>query len=50
MAGDKIPSVGALDKPEDLNSLLRADRGDDCTSCRLIGTASRCFASSAIAC
>ncbi|KAH6690510.1 hypothetical protein F5X68DRAFT_259930 [Plectosphaerella plurivora] len=37
MAGDKVPSLGALDKPEDLNSLLRADRGDDCTSCRLIG-------------
>lgn len=37
MAGDKLPSVGSLDKPEDLQGLLRADRGDDCTSCRLVG-------------
>ncbi|EEY14154.1 conserved hypothetical protein [Verticillium alfalfae VaMs.102] len=36
MAGD-VPSLGSLDKPENLNDLLRADRGDDCTSCRVIG-------------
>ncbi|KAM0333020.1 hypothetical protein ACHAQA_001677 [Verticillium albo-atrum] len=37
MAGDSVPSLGSLDKPENLNDLLRADRGDDCTSCRVIG-------------
>lgn len=35
--GDKIPTVGTLDKPENLDTLLREDRGDDCTSCRVIG-------------
>ncbi|KAK1589678.1 uncharacterized protein LY79DRAFT_556675 [Colletotrichum navitas] len=35
--GDKIPSVGTLDKPENLDQLLREDRGDDCTSCRVVG-------------
>ncbi|OLN82209.1 hypothetical protein CCHL11_09906 [Colletotrichum chlorophyti] len=35
--GDKIPTVGTLDKPENLDDLLRQDRGDDCTSCRLVG-------------
>lgn len=37
MAGD-VPSLSSLDKPENLNDLLRADRGDDCTSCRVIGS------------
>ncbi|KAL0942214.1 uncharacterized protein CTRU02_200100 [Colletotrichum truncatum] len=36
--GDKMPSVGSLDKPENLDTLLREDRGDDCTSCRVIGS------------
>ncbi|KAI3546119.1 hypothetical protein CPAR01_03665 [Colletotrichum paranaense] len=35
--GDKMPTVGTLDKPENLDQLLREDRGDDCTSCRVIG-------------
>lgn len=35
--GDKMPTVGTLDKPESLDQLLREDRGDDCTSCRVIG-------------
>ena len=37
MAGDKLPSVQSLEKPEDLNGLLRQDRGDDCLPCRVIG-------------
>lgn len=37
MAGDKVPSIQALEKPEDLKTLLREDRGDDCLSCRLVG-------------
>ncbi|KAF9882353.1 hypothetical protein CkaCkLH20_00389 [Colletotrichum karsti] len=36
--GDKVPSVGTLDKPENLDTLLREDRGDDCMSCRVIGS------------
>ncbi|KAI1184334.1 hypothetical protein F5B17DRAFT_433670 [Nemania serpens] len=37
MAGDKIPSVGILDKPESLNDLLKKDRGEDCLGCRVVG-------------
>ena len=37
MAGDKIPSVHHLDKPEKLQDLLKEDRGDDCLSCRIVG-------------
>ncbi|KAI0407577.1 hypothetical protein F4802DRAFT_594979 [Xylaria palmicola] len=37
MAKDKIPSVGTLDKPESLDALLKADRGEDCTPCRVVG-------------
>ncbi|KAI1495145.1 hypothetical protein F4809DRAFT_585576 [Biscogniauxia mediterranea] len=37
MANDKIPTVGKLDKPEDLNGLLKQDRGEDCTPCRIVG-------------
>ncbi|ROT35662.1 hypothetical protein SODALDRAFT_381811 [Sodiomyces alkalinus F11] len=37
MAKGDVPTLGSLDKPEDLNNLLRADRGDDCTACRVIG-------------
>ena len=37
MAGNKLPSVQSLEKPEDLNGLLRQDRGDDCLPCRVIG-------------
>lgn len=35
--GDKIPTVGALEKPEKLDDLLREESGDDCTPCRIIG-------------
>ncbi|KAK1750860.1 hypothetical protein QBC47DRAFT_392750 [Echria macrotheca] len=38
MAKEKVPSVQTLDKPEDLQTLLRQDRGDDCLSCRLVGS------------
>ncbi|KAM4065620.1 exosome complex exonuclease [Hirsutella rhossiliensis] len=38
MAGDKIPSLHALEKPEDLKVLMRQDRGDDCLSCRIVGS------------
>ncbi|KAK7975684.1 hypothetical protein PG989_014147 [Apiospora arundinis] len=37
MAGDKAPSVLALEKPEKLQDLLKADRGDDCLPCRVVG-------------
>lgn len=37
MAGNNTPSVHALDKPEKLQDLLKADRGDDCTPCRVVG-------------
>jgi hypothetical protein len=37
MAGDKIPSLYALDKPEKLDDLLKQDRGEDCLPCRIVG-------------
>jgi hypothetical protein len=37
MAGDKIPSVYALDKPENLDDLLKQDRGEDCLPCKVVG-------------
>ncbi|KND89651.1 hypothetical protein TOPH_05753 [Tolypocladium ophioglossoides CBS 100239] len=30
MAGDNIPNVHSLERPEDLKELMRQDRGDDC--------------------
>ncbi|OAA42130.1 hypothetical protein NOR_04979 [Metarhizium rileyi] len=38
MAGEKVPTVQSLDKPEDLKGLLRQDRGDDCLSCKVVGS------------
>ncbi|KAH6609693.1 hypothetical protein Trco_003039 [Trichoderma cornu-damae] len=38
MAGDKIPTLQSLEKPERLQDILRQDRGDDCLSCRVIGS------------
>ncbi|KAK3316728.1 hypothetical protein B0H66DRAFT_605003 [Apodospora peruviana] len=38
MAGDKVPSPEILDKPHDLKELLKQDRGDDCLSCKLVGS------------
>ncbi|KZZ89130.1 hypothetical protein AAL_07778 [Moelleriella libera RCEF 2490] len=38
MAGDALPTVHALEKPQDLKGLLRQDRGDDCLSCRVVGS------------
>ena len=37
MAGDKLPSVQSLDRPENLQEILRQDRGDDCLSCKVVG-------------
>ncbi|KAI5860774.1 hypothetical protein GGS23DRAFT_598992 [Durotheca rogersii] len=37
MGGDKVPSIGILDKPEDLKELLKQDRGEDCLPCRIVG-------------
>ncbi|KAI1501446.1 hypothetical protein F5X99DRAFT_409029 [Biscogniauxia marginata] len=37
MAKDKIPTVGTLEKPENLNELLKQDRGEDCLPCRIVG-------------
>jgi hypothetical protein len=33
-----LPSAKELSKPEDLKGLLKEDRGDDCLSCRIVGT------------
>ncbi|KAK3350176.1 hypothetical protein B0T25DRAFT_570754 [Lasiosphaeria hispida] len=38
MAGDKVPSIISLEKPERLEELLKQDRGDDCLSCKIVGT------------
>lgn len=38
MGKDSTPSVYSLEKPEELNSLLKQDEFDDCLSCRLVGT------------
>ncbi|RDA90202.1 hypothetical protein CP533_0486 [Ophiocordyceps camponoti-saundersi (nom. inval.)] len=35
MAGDKMPSLYALEKPQDVQQLVRKDRDDDCLSCRI---------------
>ncbi|KAK0644475.1 hypothetical protein B0T16DRAFT_430585 [Cercophora newfieldiana] len=37
MGGDKIPSLQSLDKPEDLKTLLKEDRGEDCLGCKVVG-------------
>ncbi|KAK6951010.1 hypothetical protein Daesc_007539 [Daldinia eschscholtzii] len=37
MSRDKVPTVGTLDKPEDLKELLKQDRGEDCLPCRVVG-------------
>ncbi|GJN70865.1 hypothetical protein PLIIFM63780_002543 [Purpureocillium lilacinum] len=37
MAGDKVPTLHSLEKPEDLKQLMRQDRGDDCLSCKIVG-------------
>lgn len=37
MAGDKIPSIYTLDKPEKLDDLLKQDRGEDCLPCKIVG-------------
>lgn len=34
---DKVPTVGTLDKPENLEELLKQDRGEDCMPCRVVG-------------
>ncbi|CAM1500903.1 Fc.00g100650.m01.CDS01 [Cosmosporella sp. VM-42] len=37
MAGDKLPTVQSLERPEKLENILRQDRGDDCLPCKVIG-------------
>lgn len=37
MAGDKVPTLQSLEKPEKLQDVLRQDRGDDCLGCKIIG-------------
>ncbi len=37
MAGDGMPPLATLEKPEKYQKLLREDRGDDCLSCRVVG-------------
>lgn len=38
MAGDKVPSIHALEKPENFQEMLRKDRQEDCMSCKVVGT------------
>ncbi|KAH7326024.1 hypothetical protein B0I35DRAFT_421737 [Stachybotrys elegans] len=38
MAGPKVPTLQSLEKPEDLQELIRKDRGDDCLGCRVVGS------------
>ncbi|KAI5462520.1 hypothetical protein BGZ63DRAFT_423773 [Mariannaea sp. PMI_226] len=38
MAGDKIPTVQSLERPEKLEDILRQDRGDDCLPCKVVGS------------
>ncbi|KAI2466680.1 hypothetical protein F4781DRAFT_405073 [Annulohypoxylon bovei var. microspora] len=37
MSKDSGLSIGALDKPENIHDVLKQDRGDDCTPCRIVG-------------
>lgn len=37
MAGDKVPTIQSLERPEKLEDILRKDRGDDCLPCKVIG-------------
>ncbi|KXJ91011.1 hypothetical protein Micbo1qcDRAFT_234250 [Microdochium bolleyi] len=32
-----VPSVGTLDKPENVHDLLKKDRSEDCLPCRITG-------------
>ncbi|KAF7547111.1 hypothetical protein G7Z17_g7961 [Cylindrodendrum hubeiense] len=38
MAGDTIPTVQSLERPDKLEDILRQDRGDDCLPCKVIGS------------
>ncbi|UNI20689.1 hypothetical protein JDV02_006756 [Purpureocillium takamizusanense] len=38
MASDKVPTLHSLEKPEDLKQLMRQDRGEDCLSCKIVGS------------
>ena len=33
-----VPTVGTLDRPENVHDLLKQDRGEDCLPCRVTGT------------
>ena len=37
MAGDGLPSVHKLDKPERLQDILKQERDDDCLPCKVVG-------------
>ncbi|CAI4215065.1 unnamed protein product [Parascedosporium putredinis] len=37
MARDEVTTLQSLEKPEDLNKLLRQDAKEDCTACRVVG-------------
>jgi hypothetical protein len=37
MAKDSLPSLHSLEKPENLQALLKEDRGDDCLPCKIVG-------------
>jgi hypothetical protein len=37
MAKDDLPSLKSLEKPERLHDILKQDREDDCTSCKIVG-------------
>ncbi|KAI9167659.1 exosome complex exonuclease [Paramyrothecium foliicola] len=33
-----IPTLQSLERPQDFQEMVRRDRGDDCLSCRIIGS------------
>lgn len=37
MAGDDVPTVQSLERPERLEEILKQDRGDDCLPCKVVG-------------
>lgn len=45
MAKDDIPTLKSLEKPEKLQDILKHDREDDCTSCKIVGESIKSCAS-----
>jgi hypothetical protein len=39
MAGDKIPTLQSLDRPQNVQDMVRRDQYEDCLSCKIVGSA-----------